>query len=86
MEQPTNVLSSEAHELRLKGIECPLCGRLYDDHVRGECPENIKQQLELASRVLARYNQTSSQMKMNLDIAKLEHLMARYKNRHYGAV
>ena len=77
MEQPQEA-AREEH--RLRGVECPLCGRLYDDHVRGECPENIKGQLELATRVLARYNHNASQMRMNLDIAKLKYLM----NLHRG--
>lgn len=67
-------------EVQLRGrVECPICGRLYDDHVKGECPENIKEQLALTNRVLARYNMFSSRMKMASDIARLDYWMSLYR-------
>lgn len=64
-------------EMRGPRADCPVCGHPYDDHIRGECPENVKQQLELAYRVLDRYvPKARAAMKISLDIAKLNYLMS----------
>jgi len=72
----------EAGNAAFRGVkgDCPICGHPYDNHVRGECPEDIKARLELATRVLERYvPRARARMQMALDIARLEYLMSLYK-------
>jgi DNA repair exonuclease SbcCD ATPase subunit len=75
-------VDDKSNVIRLRGREneCPVCGHPYDNHVKGECPENIKGQLELSMRVLERYvPRARARMQMSIDISRLEYLMSLYK-------